>query len=317
VSASLITTHILLSRLAYLDAAQALAWSLLLLGFIMVREKQDMRSITLVYLASILSIFTKTQGLLFPLLLLCGRVLEQRGRVLRDPITWALLLSLISFGPYILSHPETFAILTIYTGKVIGFIDLPKRLTDLLTLWRGSLGIFLLLIPMSLLTVRKLPWSVLTLLGITIGINFFLSPRLYYSTYLVFFALPIGLLLSHWSRSWRWISLAAMGITTLLVTGPTGLIPPTFRPFPFRESGYWNTHAAAINASIGDVESVIALGHVGHQVRWYVGARVLVGNDMDLKGVRGTFLVIDPSGTITVPRATLVYRDERVGILRR
>ena len=315
--ASLFTSHILLSRLAYLDATQCLMWACLLYAFLRARERQTVASITMLNVASVLAIFVKVQGMLFPFFLLLGRIIEKRGRVHRDPVFLALCLSFVPFAFYILSQPEVGAVFFLYTGKVIGFIDLSGRFISLLTLWKSILGIFLILIPFSLPKVRSLPWPVTLLLLLAIGINFFLSPRLYYSTYLVFFAMPIGLLLASWKIHYRVVTLCAIFLSTLLIAGPQVFPLRSYRFYLFQHPGYWNTHAAAINKSIGESDEVIAIGHVGHQVRWYIDAKVLVGHEMDTAEMPGTFLVVAPPGALPLENTEILYADERVQVYRR
>ncbi len=315
--ASLFSSHILLSRLAYLDVVQCLMWALVLFAYLRASARQTTQSITLLSIVAMLAIFVKVQGMLFPLLLLIGRFCEKRGKVLGDPVFAALFLSLIPFAFYVLSQPEVGAILFLYTGKVIGFIDLSGRFISLLTLWKSILGIFLILIPLSLPQLRRTPWPVTVLLLLAIGINFFLSPRLYYSTYLVFFAIPMGLLLASWKIPFRVITLCIVLFSTLLIAGPSAFPLSSYRYYLFQNPGYWNTHGAAINESIGDADSVIAIGHVGHQVRWYIDAKVLVGNEMDTAHMPGTFLVVAPPGLYTLENTEMLYSDERVQVYRR
>lgn len=315
--ASLFTSHILLSRLAYLDATQCLMWTFLLYAFLRARARQTTASITILHIASVLAIFVKVQGMLFPFFLLLGRIIEKRGRVYRDPVFLALCLSFVPFTFYILSQPEVGAVFFLYTGKVIGFIDPAGRAVSLLLLWKSILGIFLVLIPLSLTQVRRLPWPVLVLLALAIGINFFLSPRLYYSTYLIFFALPIGLLLASWTLPWRLTALTLILLSALLIAGPRIFPFASYRFYLFQSPGYWNTHAAAINESIGESDEVIAIGHVGHQVRWYIDAKVIVGHEMDTEHMRGTFVVVAPPGTYTLENAEELYSDERVQVYQR
>ena len=68
----------------------------------------------LLYFCSMAGTFVKAQGLLFPLLLLFGRILEKRRAALRDPLTIVLALSLIPIFFFVLTHPGLPATLFLY-----------------------------------------------------------------------------------------------------------------------------------------------------------------------------------------------------------
>ncbi|MDP7247170.1 MAG: glycosyltransferase family 39 protein [Candidatus Peribacteraceae bacterium] len=75
--ASIFPTHIIFSKLAYLSVPLCFAWALTTLMFIKANKKpHDSKLLIALFLSSVLATFIKTQGLLFPLLLLIGIIIE-------------------------------------------------------------------------------------------------------------------------------------------------------------------------------------------------------------------------------------------------
>ncbi|MDD5026859.1 MAG: glycosyltransferase family 39 protein [Candidatus Peribacteraceae bacterium] len=317
--AAIFPSHILFSRLAYLSVPLSCAWLAIVWAYLKATSKQEPLWLFLLFVFSVAATLIKTQGLLLPATLLLGRAIERRGSVLRDPVIWILLLSLVPIALYIGTHPGIAATLLLYGGNMYGVSGFSSRIVILLTTWWPVLLLVLPAIVFSLATIRRLHWPVwiLLLLGTTIGL--ILGPgHEYYTTHLVYWALPIGLLFARMATPARGLLLTLLVANTCAILAPHSLFVTSWTHPLYREEGYWNTHADRINAALGDVESVIALGPTGHHVRWYVTAQVLVGNEMDITPFRTRlFIVFDRNELTKIPQATILYEDETLVIARK
>jgi len=312
--ASIVPSHVLFSRLAYLSVPLCLAWILTTLAFLKARETKHSKWLLALFAASVIATLTKTQGLLIPGLLLFGRIIETRHRCIKDEICWVLGLSLIPIGLTILTDPGIPATLLLYGGSMYGFSDFVSRIATLHNVWWTLLPIFFLAAIFSFSYIRRLGWPLWILLAVSTLIGLVLGPNHeYYATYLIIWALPIGIMLSQVSTRRRRTALAVLFFSAIAVLSP--LSPWTHRLY--KEPGYWNTHAQEMNTILADEEQVIAVGFAGHHIRWYLEPRVLVGNDMDLSQRSGLFVLLNKDRRDRIGKAEVLYEDERTVVLRK
>jgi len=288
--AAIFPSHIFFSRLAYLSIPLCFGWALLLFTFLKARRAKTYQSavpwIIAVFLASVFVTHIKTQGLLLPLLLLTGTLIERRKQknnsqfsIFNYQLSLTLFLSLLPISFYILTHPGIAATLFLYSGSMYGVSNILTRVLELVTTWWSILGIFLLAIFFGLQSLRECPWPVNALIVIGLLIGLLLGPgHSYYTTKLVFLSIPIAISLSLLTVNARTICMIFLLLFTLFTLGPTRLVP-----FPheiFTENGFWNQNAPEFNEFLRSEKSVVVLGDAGHQVRWYLEPEILAGKNM-------------------------------------
>lgn len=327
--AALFPSHILFSRLGYLSTQLLFAWTLLLYCFLKVCEvsndKATPRSSTkssgvgwfaALFFASVYATFIKTQGLVLPILLAVGVFIDQWRTQDKFSIFWTLLLSLIPVSLYILTHPGIAATLLLYEGNLYGVSDFLTRVSDLLRTYWHVLSLFLLAIVFSLRSFPACNWPLRVTLAWVSMHGLFLGPgNAYYTTELVLFALPIGVSLARLSPLLRNTVLCILLITTLTLLGPRSLFLNRWTLEPFRSEPYWNTHANIINEHVRDETAVTVFGYPGHQLRWYLEPRALVGRTMvPPYPTRHLLILQDP---VTARRlGSVIYEDEKAVIVR-
>jgi len=281
VIAALFPTHILFSRLAYLSIQECFWWLVVLYAFLKAKKEKEMFWYLLLFAATVASTMTKTQDILLPAFLVIGRIIELRMKVLRDTLSWILIIACIPFGFFFLTHPGISATLFLYGGNMYGVSGPFARIIDLATVWWKLLGIYLIAMAASLPALRTFPWPFHALLLVAVLTGYLLGPgHEYYATHLVFFSIPIATALLRSDASLR---IAAMGLCTaytLLTLGPTSLFLNPWTNHLYQKTGFWNQNAAAINDLLKEEEAVTVLGDAGHHFRWYLAPRVLVGRDM-------------------------------------
>ncbi|MFH0770900.1 MAG: glycosyltransferase family 39 protein [Candidatus Peregrinibacteria bacterium] len=316
--ASIIPSHILFSRLAYLSVVLTFFWLLTLIAFLRAKKTTSPQSIIFLFASSLMGTFIKTQGILLPGFLLLGRVIERRGRVLRDPVFWILAFSLIPILLFIATHPGIPATLLLYGGNMYGLSGLMSRFVMLFATWWQLLLLALPILLLGIAGFRRLPWPVWGLVLIGSAIGLLLGPgHPYYAVHLVYWSLPLALALSSVP------SILQGGILTLLFVNTLALLMPrTVAVTPWtspleRQDAYWNTHADAINTAIGGVDEVVVLGSPGHHIRWYIASRVLVGKDMDITNRKGTFLLLSPEERSNLKGGDVVYDDGQTMVVER
>lgn len=303
--AAIFPGHIVFSKLAYLDPLLTLAWLLTVLTLEQARaQKEHTNDLSLLFLwaAAVASTFIKTQGFLFPLALLLLRLWEMRKhRPWHDPIAGILILSLLPIFLYLPTHPSILATLQLYGGTMFG---IQNMLTRILELFLMQWQMLLFLLPLGILSIsslRQCPISLRMLCLLAALQPLILGPNhIYYATALVIFALPIGLLLTRLPR-------IAQDIALILCIGSALLVQ--IQP----KTTYWNTHADTINALVTGEKQIVAVGGVGHHIRWYLRPEVLVGNTMDLSQWNG--VILDLGTDLILPESTIVYQDERIRLL--
>lgn len=298
--------HVLFSKSAYLDGLLILTWLLTILTYEHTRaysEKKNGFSLFFLWAAAVASTFLKAQGFLFPLILLFWRIWEmRRQRPWRDPITGVLILSMVPITLYLMTSPEIVATLQLYGGGLFGLQNILLRFLHTFGMWWHTL---LLVLPLGIIALpwlKQYPRSVLLLCLLAVLQPLLLGPgHTYYATELVVFALPIGLLITRLPRIAQMIALILCigSACTVQLRTPTT---------------YWNTHAESLNALLAQEERVIAVGPVGHHVRWYLRPEILVGNAMDLTRWNG--IIVDLGTDQELPTHTVFYQDERLRLLR-
>ena len=297
--AAIFPSHILYSRLAYLTVPLIFFWAVLLLTYLEAEKRADRNRLVLLFITSTAAMFIKTQGFLLPGLLILGRILKKKTNVIHDPIFWVLSLSLIPIGLHIITSPGILATLAQNSGSTYGIHNLIFRTETLLVLWWNMLPLFLIAIVCSAITLKKTSWPILSILAIGTTIGLVLGPNhAYYSAHLVFWSVPIAMLLVRLMPIHRMGILLALAISTVLMTQP--------------KSGHWNTHADHINDLVRPHKSVVALGNVGHHIRWYMEPIVLVGNTKDLTWWKAPILAFQGADETQIPDHKLVYEDERI-----
>ena len=302
--ASLFPSHILFSRLAYLSVQQCFWWIAVLFCYFKARKNENFIWYLALFLTSVAATMTKTQGLLLPLFLLAGIIMEtickHRGVTPSSPpersgggriegrhsssMTMILILifSLLPVTFYILTKPGIAATLFLYTGNMYGVSGPFDRIIALIATWWRVIGFFLIALIVSISTLRKLPWPFLILLAIGTLIGFLLGAgHEYYTTHLVLWSIPIAMVFIKLKPALRSISVAILLLFSVMTLGPTGLLQNKWTYELYQERGFWNTYAAEINAHLEGKEAVTAIGDIGHHVRWYVEPRVLVGKNME------------------------------------
>ncbi|MBU0766689.1 glycosyltransferase family 39 protein [Patescibacteria group bacterium] len=329
--AALFPSHILFSRLAYPSIYLCFAWLLTLLCYIKANESVNRRGpaeaaakvetgafmwLIGLFIASVAASFMKSQGLVFPVLLLFGLLIEKRKAIVRDEVAWILLLSLIPVGLFFLTHPGVLATVLLYGGNMYGLSGFVQRISELVFTWWHLLTLFAIFSLISLRWFRALPWPVWTLLATIILTGFLLGPaHEYYSTHLILLALPIAVLLMRLTPTLRTLSIISLTITTFLFLGPHTLAP--FAHHLYTNDPYWNTHTNKINEILKNTEEVYVLGYPGHHLRWYLEPRLHVGRFMNLEGVNGTFIILKKDKLPDPPKMKVLYEDARIVIAER
>ena len=332
--ASIFPTHIIFSKLAYLSVPLCFAWALTTLMFLKARKQNNKltnkringaSNMIGLYLAATLSTFIKTQGLLLPFLLLIGVIIESIKNkkpllTINYSLFTILFLSLIPITLYILTSPGIGATLTLYGGNMYGISGIFERMLTLLKLWWHLIPIIFILFILSskfyfLSSKNNWPTTILIITGVLLGLT--LGPaHEYYTTYLVYWSIPIALLLNRMKPCWTPVILTLIVINTLLLTGPRSVFLNGRTYKLYQKEGYWNTHADQINDVLKGVDEVIVMGHPGHHIRWYLEPRVLVGKNMDLINRKGTFLNLGKEIQLEAVGEVL-YDDEKVVITRK
>jgi len=319
--AAIFPTHIVFSRLAYLSAQLLFGWTLMLYCFLKTRKAilapQSSLSASGVgwmfalFFASVFATLIKSQGLLFPGLLILGTFIEQwktskklsivnclpaEALAKAGQLSIVLVLSLLPTTLYILTHPGIAATVLLYGGNMYGISGFFHRFIELFTTWWTELSLFLIVLVFALPSLKNFSWPVSALLALVSTVGFILGPdHAYYVSDLVLFALPIGMMLSKIHPIVRKGTLGALLILTLLILGPTTLYRTQWTYPLYQEKGYWNTHAETLNAVLKGEETVTVLGFPGHHLRWYLTPRLLVGREMTPPY---------PTAFILIPRGT-------------
>lgn len=271
-------SHVLFSRLAFLTVFQCLAWLVLLLCFVHARRERSVPWLLAVYAATLAAVFIKAQGFLLPGFLLLGLLIERRQRIVRDPLAWAVLLGVLPVILYIASHPGVPATVLFYAGSKFDIYHIGPRLLELLATWRSTLGIAILALPYGAWQLRRLSWPVAAMAFLAVIQGLYLDPgSAYYSAQLVVFSLPVAVGLMSVGPPVRivvWVLIAAV---TLAMYGPYPHLVTRWTHPLYREEGYWNAHADQINAVLSEEPVIGVVGSTGHQLRWYLAPRLLVG----------------------------------------
>ena len=324
--ASIFPTHIIFSKLAYLSVPLCFAWALTALMFIKANKKpNDSKLLIGLFLSSVLATFIKTQGLLLPFFLLIGTIIvstknKKALSIINYQLSIILALSLLPITLYILTNPGIGATLTLYGGNMYGVSDFLSRIWTLIHLWWTLIPLLLILFILSskfylLSSKNNWPIYVLILTGVLLGL--LLGPaHEYYTTYLVYWSIPVALLLNRMKPCWTPIILTLIVVNTLLLTGPRSIFLNGRTYKVYQNEGYWNTHATKINEVLKGVDEVIVLGHPGHHIRWYLEPRTLVGKNMDLTNRKGVFLNLSKELPVEAVGEVL-YDDEKVVITRK
>ena len=159
--ASVFPPHVIFSRLAYLSSPLIFAWALLL--FVFLKAQKNPRWLVPLFLSSVFATFVKTQGLLLPLLLIIGILInciiqskKTSTALLRYcaksqlSIISVLFFSLIPITFYILTSPGILATLSLYGGNMYGISGFLERIKTLLLLWWNLTPLFCFLIFLSI-----------------------------------------------------------------------------------------------------------------------------------------------------------------------
>ena len=345
--AAIFPTHIVFSRLAYLSAQLLFGWTLMLYCFLKTRKAilapQSSLSASGVgwmfalFFASVFATLIKSQGLLFPGLLILGTFIEQwktskklsivnclpaEALAKAGQLSIVLVLSLLPTTLYILTHPGIAATVLLYGGNMYGISGFFHRFIELFTTWWTELSLFLIVLVFALPSLKNFSWPVSALLALVSAVGFILGPdHAYYVSDLVLFALPMGVILSRgishqsvYVRSGARITECALLLLTLIILGPTALSRTQWTYPLYQEEGYWNTHAETLNAVLKDEETVTVLGFPGHHLRWYLTPRLLVGREMTPP--YPTAFILIPRGTASADiKGTVVYDDAEFTIL--
>lgn len=316
-AAALFPAHILFSRLAYLDVQLFILWLLSLLAFERARRERSSQNLLFVFIACTAVGFIKMQGFAFPFLLLLGLTLERRQKIWRDPLAVILVLSLLPALFYIVSRPGIFATVVANSGAASDIASPLSRIADMTERWWHVLWLMLPASILSLPFLRRFGWPVWALLGFACVQQYVLgATHDYYITTFTILALPIGSALSSLPSKLRTTVCLVLTCNAFVLLAPMSLRTPYTNVHPLDREQYWNTHAEAINSALEGTEKVIAMGYIGHHVRWYLEPEVLVGKDMDTHSMIGTFVYLNGQK----PEARdgeIVYEDEFLTIVRR
>jgi len=318
--AALFPSHILFSRMAYLSTQLLFAWTLTLYCFLHARETKSQKWLVALFLGGVYATMVKTQGLVLPILLAIGTVVEGwRYRSLRTThcaLLTALCLSLLPVSLYIATHPGIAATTLLYGGNLYGVTDLPTRISDLLATWWHVLSLFAVAMLLSFRSLPSFSWPLWIALGWFSVHGLFLGPgNPYYATELALFALPIGLGMSRLTPLLRSATLCILLGTTLMLLGPRSLFKSPLTLDPFRNEPYWNTHAASINEALAGEEAVTVFGYPGHELRWYLEPRIFVGRNMTPPySTRDLLFLQNPR--IAKEVGSVIYDDGQTTIVR-
>ena len=293
--AALFPSHILYGRLAYLSVPLAFTWALVLWAFLRAQKNPNTYSLLALFAAVLAATFTKTQGLLVPGILLVGLGIEKRKTVLKDPVAQTILFGLIPIACFIPTNLGILATLTQNTGSTYGLHNIVERIGTLGAIWWSMMPLFLVALCWSVRTFRWKHWPVWSTVIISSLIGLLLGPsHSYYTAHLIFWAIPLGVLVSSLSPAKQSLCLGVLALNSLLVT-----IPETQWSYKlFREEGYWNTNAAHINETLSNADEIVVLENVGHHIRWYLEPEVLVGKEMNLSDSSVPILHLTPQGVM-------------------
>jgi hypothetical protein len=316
--ASIVPYHILFSRVFELDIGVQLSWLIMMLAFIHARKRGATLWIILFFLACTAATFTKTQSSVLHGILLMFLLIRNRQRALRDTLFWVIILSLIPFVFYVLSHPGILATAKhithndplLYPQKIIGLI---QSAYNHQTLWVIA---FLLALP----ALRFYGWPVTVLCIAGVCVPLLLGPNNeYYMSFYVFLAFPIGAAIARMRPVLKLGTGLFLVATTLFLIGSIPGYSRDWYQFVYRRPLYWNTHMDAINAALrkADVRTVTVLGGAGHQFRWYFEPEVRAGLKMNPQDMHGTIVITSLAERGIFPDATLLYEDEDLKIVQR
>lgn len=311
--------HIAMNRIGYLDSFQALGWVTVTAVFLQTRRTPTATWLLLLYISVLATTFMKTQGFLFPLFLGVGLVIAEKQRIIKNPIAYILLLAALPAGAFIFTEPQiVYALTVLKEEKIAGFN--PARLLKTFDLWWRYLLPFLPFGLVSLPWLRRCPWEVWLLCGMSVVLPFLFGPdHKYYVTYTVFWAIPAGLMLGSLRPLFRTVAVIVVTVAALFMVGPRAVMPHAYL-LPFtREVGYWNRNADKINALLAPAETVYVSGAT-HHMRWYLEPVVIpMDNLTSIENIRGTILVSKRWGGAVPNLSGLeeIYADDEVVILKR
>jgi hypothetical protein len=313
--ASLIPSHIFFARIGYLDTYMVFGWLLILWSYLRMRAHPSSKTYLLFFFLTATTLFFKTQGFIFPLLLLLHRLWEKRWRVADDLPFLLTGLSIIPIIGYIFTHPDIIVTSLHNSESSIFGLNVHRFFLVIQTWSRYSGTIMVLLFAGSLAyAIRKrdsIPAGVFLLILTVCVIPFYFgADHKYYTTYLVVFALLLGPLIAQ-LMPWIRMSLICVLIGhTLTQVSPIawGLSPR----IPLYFTPYWNLHASAINEQLHnhDVTQLVLLPDAGHQLRWYMDVEVLAGITMpNVHKEPHVFLVQLQRNPDRIPEGIILYDD--------
>jgi len=316
--AAIFPSAIVFSRLAYLSTFVIASWLFFTYCFLRARRDSSVFMLILLFFASVIASYTKTQGFVFTFMLLLGCIIQKRQRVFQDPVAIILALSLVPISATLVTSPAILATLTQYSGGAFGAHAPLERLSTLFSSWVLMVPFFLPLLLLSVQRARQLPWSMVLLMCLGMGMAFFLGPsHLYYTADVIYTMFAIGLWMGTLHAYVRLSIVSVLCVTTVFVLQPMHWMQHSYRVPPFSQVPYWNTHASQLESVLHTQTELTILGNnVGHHVRWYLRPEITVIRDpSNYLPVTGTYMILQPTPVPAwLQTNTPLYEDTHVSI---
>ncbi|MBU1122981.1 glycosyltransferase family 39 protein [Patescibacteria group bacterium] len=322
--AAIFPSHILFSRLAYPSIYLCTAWLLTLLCFLKAKSSKNNLWLIALFLSAVTATFLKSQGLVFPLLLLFGEFISQiRQKRITNyslfiihysfPVSTIILLSLMPVTFYILTHPGILATVLLYGGNMYGVSGAFQRLMELINAWQHTLSLFAIFAIISIGWWKRISWPIWMFLLTAFLTGYLLGPsHEYYSTHLVILSIPIALMFTRAKPIIKNLSLAILTVATIAFLGPSKF-SPYVHPL-YQQESYWTANADKINEVLKNDEEVMIMGYPGHHLRWYVKPKLLLGRYMNEEEWDGKILILKKDKLEVPEGSEVVYEDDTLVI---
>lgn len=312
--AAMMPSAILYSRLAYLTSCMSVIWLISIYAFLRATDQPRKPWFWLLFVGSnIAAGFTQSQGLLLALLLTMSMWVATSPRRYNWSEKCIAMSSVVPGLLYIVFHPQILVSFTLVGGSE-SHMSLTMRALELVRIWLILLGPFALCLIGSAREIKQSRLPIILLLATGLLLSLILTPRPYYATYALFFALPIAAFLVKRPLAWRVSILTVLSLYTALRLGPVALVGRTVALEPFNAMPYWNTHTDTINAAVQNHREIVVYGNAGHHIRWYLEPTVFVGTSMPSVPATPVLVLNQSSVPAEVSTRNVLYTDEHVQI---
>jgi len=316
--ASILPSHIIFTRLMYLDIAMTCGWLVFALLYVYYDKKPTPALLLGLFITSMLLTFTKTQAFLPVMFVGLHRIWKLRTGVLKDQLFWILAVSGLPFVFYVFTHPEILAT-TLANSQTNVFGIGPKRLFAMVATWQRYAPFFwMFLLPAAVYNIRKIGPALASCIIAGLFINFFLgADHKYYTLYFVLSAIPAAMLFVRLPRIALVPLMAALLFIGFQKAGPAALTNSYFAEMG-ETNRYWIAHEEEINAVLQkeNIEHVIVYPIAKHQHRWYLKPEVLSADYMPKDTQKGIIFIERLDYAKDWAGSPVLYEDERSMIVR-